>query len=196
MASLLVGCAGKKTSKFISVEGRFGYVGHVRGFTDRSLTTSFCYQDPNGNVIGVWPYLQMVWGNNMVISNDTAVFIGGVAMLFKDGRERLDDRLMAFRGPAGPPLDITEQVFQKYYAGTGLGMTNFCGFNTIIKTNGSIWILFGSSRIRPGSKNIWDPFDCEMTVAWNEISAIMQDVKENGKFKKEKWSGFEYLQKD
>jgi hypothetical protein len=197
-ANLLVGCASETTNQFIPVEGRFGYVAHVRKVDEGSISVGFCYRDANGNATVVWPYLQMVWGNNMVISNDTALLVGGIASLYKDGNERLSDRLIAFKGPTGPPMDITDQVLLKYYTRTGFGLTNFMwdSFNTLTKTNGSIQILFCSTKIRAGSKNIWDPFDCTLTISWNEIDATMQDVKKNGKLKKEKWSGFEYLQKD
>ncbi len=95
-------------------------------------------------------------------------------------------------------MDITDQVLQKYYAGTDMSLTNFMwdSFNTLTKTNGAIQILFCSDKIRAGTKNIWDPFDSTLTISWNEIDMIMQDVRMNGKLKKEKWSGFEYLQKD
>jgi hypothetical protein len=197
-ACLLAGCASESTSNFIPVEGSFGYVGHVRGFTDRSLTLGFCYRDANGNTTVVWPHIQMVAGNNMVISNDTAFLVGGVATLYKDGNERLSDRLIAFKGPTGPPMDITDQVLQKYYAGTSFSLTNFMwdSFVSLIKTNGSITIPFSSDKIRPGTKDIWEPFDSTLTISWNEIDAIMQNVKTNGKLKKEKWSGTEYLQQD
>jgi hypothetical protein len=105
-------------------------------------------------------------------------------------------RLIAFKGPVGPPMDITDQVLMKYYNGTDMSLTNWSGYNSLDKTNGSILITFGSAKIRPGSKNIWDGFDCFQTISWNEIDAIMQDVKQNGKLKMEKWSGTEYLQKD
>ncbi len=197
IASLFVGCASEKTSKFVPVEGGFGYTAHVSGFTDRSLTTTFCCQDASGKTTVVWPYLQMVWGNNMVMSNDTALLIGGVAALYKDGKERLSDRLIAFKGPAGPPMDITDQVFQKYYVDKGLNLTNFLGFNSLNKTNGEIQILFGCTKGRPGSKEfLATAFDSTLTISWNEIGLIMNDVKKNGILKKEKRSGFEYLQKD
>jgi hypothetical protein len=195
-ACLLAGCASETTGDFNPVEGNFGYVAHVRGFTDRSLTMGFCYRDANGKTTVVWPYLQMVAHNNMVVSNDTAVFVGGVASLLTDGNEHLLDRLIAFKGPDGPAMDITDQVLLKYYAGTGMGLTNYGGLNSLDKTNGSIQIEFISAKIRPGTKNIWDGFGCFETLSWNEIEAIMQDVKQNGKLKKEKWSGTEYLQKD
>jgi hypothetical protein len=109
-ACLFAGCSSETTSKFIPVEGNFGYMGHVHGFTDRSLTQGFCYQNTNGNTTVVWPYLQMVAGNNLVVNNDTAVLVGGVASLLTDGNEHLLDRLIAFKGPDGPPMDITDQV--------------------------------------------------------------------------------------
>lgn len=106
--ALFAGCASETTSDFNPVEGNFGYVTHVRGFTDRSMSAGFCYRDASGNTTVVWPHLEMVWGNNLVVSNDTALLVGGIATLYKDGNERLTARLIAFKGPAGPPMDITD----------------------------------------------------------------------------------------
>jgi hypothetical protein len=89
IASLLAGCASETTSKFTPIENGFGYVTHVRGLTDRSLSADIWYQDSNGKRTAVWPYLQVVWGNNLVITNNTIVLIGGNAELYKDGNERL-----------------------------------------------------------------------------------------------------------
>ena len=135
----------------------------------------------------------------MVVNNDTAVLIGGKAAVYPDGSESLTARLIAFKGPTGPAMDITDQVLMKYYAGTGMGLTNFMWdtLGSLTKTNNSIQIPFGSSKGMPGSKDFWPTaFECHLTISWNEIDAVMQDVKQNGKLKKEKWSGTEYLQKD
>jgi hypothetical protein len=197
IASLFVGCTSETKSDFNPVEGNYGYMTHVSGFTDRSLTLSFCYRDTNGNTIAVWPSLKIVPGNNLVVSNDTALFVGGKAAIYPDGNERLTERLIAFKGPTGSPMDITDQVFQKYYEDKGLSLTNFLGFNSLDKTNGEIQILFGSTKGRPGSKEfLTTAFGSTLTISWNEIGLIMNDVKKNGKLKREKWSGFEYLQKD
>ena len=195
---LLAGCASETTSKFTPIQGGFGYVTHVEGTIDQSLSASFCYKDTNGTTTVIWPSLSIINGDNPVIGNNTAFFVGGIASLYKDGNERLSDRLMAFKGPSGPPMDITDQVLQRYYAGTSFGLTNFMrgSFVSITQTNNLIQIGFVSAKIRPGTKNIWDSFDSTFTISWNEIDAIIQDVKINGKLKKEKWSGFEYLRKD
>jgi len=143
--------------------------------------------------------LSIINGDNPVIANNTAFFVGGIASLYKDGNERLSNRLIAFKGPSGPPMDITDQVLQKYYAGTGFGLTNFMwdSFVSLTKTNNSIRIEFSSTKGMPGGKDFYSTaFDCHQIISWNEIDAIMQDVKQNGKLKKEKWSGTEYLQKD
>jgi hypothetical protein len=198
IACLFAGCAGKPPGQFIPISGNFGYVGHVSGAMDRSLREGLCYRAAGGNATVVWIYLQMVAGNNIVCSNDTAVFVGGISSLYKDGNERLSDRLMAFKGPSGPPMDITDQVLMRYYTGTGMSLTNFMrdSFNTLTITNGSVRILFASDKLRAGTKDIWDPFDSVVTLSWQDIEAIMADTQANGKLKKEKWSGVEYLRNE
>jgi hypothetical protein len=199
VTSLFVGCASETTSDFNPVEGGFGYVTHVSGFTDRSLSAAFCYRDSNGKVAVIWPSLSLINGDNPVITNNTTFLVGGKAEVYIDGIERLTKRLIVFEGPVGPPMDITDQVLQKYYAGTGLGLTNFMwdSFVSLTKTNDSIRIEFVSTKGRPGGEGFFSTaFDCHLTISWHDIDAIIQDVKQNGKLKKEKWSGFEYLQKD
>jgi hypothetical protein len=94
-------------------------------------------------------------------------------------------------------LDITDQVLQKYCADSGVNFTNVIkdSFVALTKTNGALQILFGIIKIGergPGSIN---DHDASLTISWHDVEAIMQDVKKNGKAQKEKWSGFEYLQK-
>ncbi len=48
ITSLFVGCTSETKSDFNPVEGNYGYMTHVSGFTDRSLTLSFCYRDMYG----------------------------------------------------------------------------------------------------------------------------------------------------
>ena len=195
---LFKGCASETTSKFIPVEGKFGYVTHVSGFTDQSLSASFCYRNTNGTTTVVWPHLKILWGNDMVITNDVALLVGGKSALYLDGHERLTKRLILFKGPSGPPMDITDQILQKYYVGSGYNLTNFMwdSFASLVKTNDSVKIDFVSDKIRAGTKDIWDPFDSSLIISWHDIESIMADVKKNGKLKKEKQSGFEYLQKE
>ncbi len=199
IASLFAGCAVEHTSDFTPIENGsgFGYVTHVRGFTDRSLSTGLLYQDSSGKRTMVWPHLELINGDNPAITNNIAVLVGGNAELYDDGRERLRDRLIAFEAPTGPPLDITDQVLQKYCADSGVNFTNVIkdSFVALTKTNGALQILFGIIKIGergPGSIN---DHDASLTISWHDVEAIMQDVKKNGKAQKEKWSGFEYLQK-
>ena len=141
----------------------------------------------------------IIQGNNMVVHDDTALLVGGKAALYNDGQERLTSRWIAFKGPTGPPMDITDQMLLKYYAGTGLGLTNFMWdtIGQLIETNSLIRAEFGSSKGMPGDRDFYSSaFSCYLTISWDEIDAIMQDVKQNGKPKKEKWSGFEYFQKE
>jgi hypothetical protein len=198
-ACLLAGCASEWTSKFTPIQDGFGYVTHVKGIVDQSLSTALCYRDNNGKIAVVWPSLDIINGDNPVIKNDTAILVGGKAELYYDGVERLTQRLIVFKGPSGPPMDVTDQILEKYYAGTGLGLTNFMkdGFASLTKTNNLIQIEFVSTKGMPGGKDFYSTsFGCHLIISWHDIEAIMADVKKNGKLKKEKWSGTEYLQKD
>src|SRR5882762_969205 len=86
----LFASCGKKSNDFTPIGNGFGYVTHVSGFTDRSLSEGLWYQDSTGKRTRVWPYLQMVWGDNIQITNNIAVLVGGIAHTYKeDGVERL-----------------------------------------------------------------------------------------------------------
>ena len=104
---------GKDSDEFRPLENGFGYGVHTKGFTDKTLRADLQYRDSNGTRTVVWPQLQMIAGNNIVIMSNTAVLVGGRAELYDDGVGRLRDRLFAFQAPAGPPMDITDQVFEK-----------------------------------------------------------------------------------
>jgi hypothetical protein len=197
----IAGCGrenAKTASDFTPLENGFGYVTHVSGFTDRSMTEGLWYQDSTGKQTCVWPYLQMIWGDNIQITNDIAVLVGGIASKYKDGRERLSDRLIAFEAPSGPPLDITDQVLQKYCAESGVDFTNVIkdSFVSLTKTNGALQILFGIIKIEERGPGWISDHDATLTISWHDIEAILADVKKTGKLKKEKNSGVEYLQKD
>jgi hypothetical protein len=187
---------GKESKDFTPIGNGFGYVTHVSGFTDRSLSEGLWYQDSTGKRTRVWPYLQMIWGDNIQVTNNIAVLVGGISHVYKeDGVERLSDRLMAFEAPAGPPMDITEQVLQKYCGESGVKRVDVVqdSFHSLTKTNGALEIIFLVLKKTPENTDV---HGATMTIQWHDIEAIIQDVKKTGKLKKEKWSGMEYLQKD
>lgn len=198
--SLMVGCEPEKTSDFKPIENGsgFGYVTHVRGIVHRKLSVGLLYQDANGKRTMVWPHLQMVWGDNIQVTNNMAVFIGGRAELYQDGVERLRERLMAFKAPAGPPVDITDQVLQKYCAESRVAFTNVTkdSFVSLTKTNSSLRIDFGIIRRGERGPGTINAHDASMTISWHDLEDIIQDVEKTGTLRKEKRSGVEYLQKD
>ena len=200
---VLVSCSGGPSKKdsvnFKPIEGGFGY-GQHSGKTypmHSAIWADFRYRNTNGEQVVVWPYLELIRGNP-AISNNIALFAGGKAELYDDGVERLRERLMVFEGPSGPSLDITDQLLQKYCAESGVDFTNVIkdSFVSLTKTNGALQILFGIIKVGERGPGTTNAHDATMTISWRDIEAIMADVKKNGKLKKEKWSGTEYLQKD
>jgi hypothetical protein len=199
-ACLMVGCEPEKTSDFKPIENGsgFGYITRVRGVVDRKLQAGLVYKDTNGTKVIVWSYLQMLWGDNIQVTNNMAVFVGGRSELYDDGVERFRERLMAFEAPAAPAVDITDQAFQKYSAETGVEFTNIIkdSFVSLTKTNDSILILFGIIRIGERGPGTITDHDAYLMLSWHDIEAIIQDVKKTGTLHKEKRSGVQYLQKD
>lgn len=201
LSLIVVGCAGHQSSHFTPIEGGFGYITHRDRVIDASLSAALCYQDATGNTTVVWPHLSLINGDNPIITNNVAFLVGGKTLEYTDGDEhltRLTQRLFVFEAPSGPPMDITDQVLKRYYAGTGFGLTNFMwdSFSSLRKTNDSIRIAFVSTKLLPGSAHHWQPFDSWATISLSDIKAIMKDVRANGTLQKEKSSGIQYLEEE
>ncbi|HXF10261.1 MAG TPA: hypothetical protein VN625_05710 [Desulfuromonadaceae bacterium] len=199
VAGCSAGPSNGRLENFKPIEGGFGYGQHSEKTypMHSALRVDLQYRDQSGKTMVVWPYLELIQGNP-AITNNVALLVGGKAELYDDGVERLRERLIGFDGPSGPPLDITDPVLQKYCAENGVIFTNVIkdSFASIIRTNNDVQILFNIIKIGERGPDTINAHDATMTISWHDIEAIMDDVKKNGKLKKEKWSGIEYLQKE
>jgi len=134
----------------------------------------------------------MVCGDNIQITNGLALLVGGVADVYDDGRERLRQRLIAFKAPSGPPLDVTDQILLRYSAASGVPMKNMIAdsFVWLTQSNDAVTITFSvvdSSNRAAGA---------DAAVPWKVLEGITADVGTNGTWKTEKWSGVRYMRKD
>jgi hypothetical protein len=198
---LFSGYASESTNNFIPLENGFGYGQHSYESypMHTAIWSGLQYQDSTGKKTDVWPYISAIWGPAVQITNNIVVLVGGKAEIYEiDGRERLRDRLIAFQAPSGPPLDITDQVLKKYSSESGIAFTNIVkdSFHSLLKTNGALQIDFVILKRDLRGVGSIDADGGTAIISWHDIETIMQDVKKNGKLKKEKWSGTEYLQKD
>jgi hypothetical protein len=192
---LSLACSPAEQDTFTPIENGFGYARHVKGFTDRSLSTDLRYKKSSGEIIIVWPHLAILWGNNVVVKSNTAVLVGGMAEVYPDGAERFSQRLIAFEAPAGPALDITDQVLREWCSTSGIEATNIIKdpFASITKTNDSlaidlVYLERGNGTTKGHGTNA--------LVSWGSVAAIIKDVRQTGKLRKEKASGVEYRQKN
>jgi hypothetical protein len=199
-AIICVGCVAETTGDFKPIEhgNGFGYVTHVRGVMDPSLSASLWYQDAKGKRTAVWSHIELIQGDNPSINNNVALLVGGRGEVYDDGVERLTERLIAFEAPVGPAMDITDQVFQKYCAESGVAFTNIVrnSFASLNESGDGVQMTFTiikHGERGPGSTNVHGTI---FTISWHDIVGIMQDVKKTGKLKKERRSGVEYLQKE
>lgn len=188
---LLVGC---ERSKFLMIENGFGYGGHSQGFPDRKTWAGLQYQDPTGKRTDVWAYLGTA-SPVVQITNTLAVMVGGV---YDEGKQRFSDRLIAFEAPAGPPMDITEEVLHRYCAESGVKRADIIqdSFTSLTKTNDALQVDFGILKRDVRGPGDYMAADATEIISWRDIRALMVDVKKTGKLKKEKSSGMEYLEKD
>ena len=194
-----VGCnkGDVQSNQFIPLEGGFGYIAKAQGADGKAIKQGLWYTDSNHNQVSVWPHLQLVWGNNIQINSNLAIFVGGVATTYDDGRERLSDRLIAFKAPNGPPIDVTDRILEKYCLENGIERTNVINdsFSSLETTNGLLFIEFGiikRDERGPGSINAYGATDM---VSWSELDNFVENAKQKGEWKTEKWSGVRYLTK-
>jgi hypothetical protein len=184
---------------FTPLTNGFGYVTHVSNGAERSLTQGLWYQNAAGKKTWVWPYLQMVWGQNLQISSNVVLLIGGVSEPIARGGDLLRDHLIAFRAPSGPPMDITDDIFRIFCTNTGVSFTNIQrdnGFVGLIETNDSVQIDISFWRKHEGAPTWSDSTNAIFTISWGDIDRVLEDVKKNGKMRKEKRSGIEYLKNE
>jgi hypothetical protein len=92
-------------------------------------------------------------------------------------------------------MDITDQVMGNWCRKNGLGLTNFLkdSFVSLTKTNRALQIEFVVIKKQP---NKTDSFGTNALIPWEEIYAIMEDVKRTGTVRNEKGTGMEYLKKE
>lgn len=197
---VLSGCDNPPEKKydFQPLENGFGFEGHSKETypMHEAAWAGLVYKQSNNVSVAVWPYVMQV--SEIQITNNIAVLVGGVSEIKSDGHEGLTQRLIAFEAPAGPTMDITGDVFKKYCSETSVNLTNIIkdSFATLTKTNNGLLLEFGIIKIGLRVEGSVDAEGASEVVSWDEIRGIMRDVKKNGKVKKEKWSGAEYLQKE
>lgn len=190
---LITGCQGSKPT-FVPIENGFGYAGHSEGLIDRNSWAALQFRDASGKTKGVWGYISMA-SPAVQITNNRAVFIGGV---FDAGKNRFNERLIAFDAPNGPPMDITDEVLREYCASSRVDRTNIVqnSFVSLKKTNDSLridFVILKRDLRGPGSI---DSGDGTEIISWREIDSIIADVKKNGKAKTESYSKMLYLKKE
>jgi hypothetical protein len=199
---LLSGCGGEETVTFTPLQGGFGYATHTRGYIDKTIYCDLEFQDVSGKRTPVWPNLMIVWGNNIQIHNDLAVFIGGHRYWYPrgnagEGEWGLTKRLMAFKGPAGRPLDITDEIVKHWRTENPAEREKAeiirDGFVGLRSTDDALLADFPYLTKEGGRIKDHDGL---ATVTWQELEAIAADVGKNGTVHKEKGTDTEYLQKD
>lgn len=200
LALISTGCGRSNSfqNDFEPLKNHFGILSHVESTypMHKAVSASLVYQNPNGSTVVIWPYIDAV--AKIQITSNYVVLVGGKADAYKDGHERLSQRLIAFEAPSGPPMDITDDVLKKYCVKSGVAFTNIIkdSYASLIETNGLLQIDFGIIKTGLRGEGSIDAEDGAFVVSWDEIKSIMAEVKKTGKLKKEKWSGVEYFQKE
>jgi hypothetical protein len=198
---LTIGCGSsvsKNESDYIPLENGFGCLLQSKEIypMHKAAMAGLVYSNTNGNKFAVWSCIDGVF--EVQITNNIAVFVGGKTEESISANQKMGQRLIAFEAPYGPPLDITDEVLENYCSKNNCAITNIVknSFTSLTKTNDLIKIEFVIIKNGLRGKGSVDADGGTEIISWRNIEAIMADVKKNGKLKKEKQSGIEYLQKE
>lgn len=142
------------------------------------------YREPSGRRIVVWP---LVDGTG--VKDGIALFLGEVAEEPRDPDEPRATmrRLFAVRAPE-MPMDITDGVLWQWSKKTGIDFSEALKIASIVSVDekGSQLII----RFAFWNNNDWPRL---VTSDWNQISAIMIEVKEKGIVRKDRVLGTSYI---
>ena len=198
---LLLGCSDNSRhpqSQFTPLENGFGFMSHsVDTYPMHKATWGdLVYRQAGGSNIIVWPYLFPIPG--IEVHSNVVILIGGRAEPHRDGSERLAKRITAFTAPNGPRLDITEDVLDRYCRESNLTSTNIMKDSLvgITQTNDVLRIDFVILKFGLHGEGSINDADGIEFISWPEVQVIMDAVKAKGSVKREKWSGFEYLERE
>jgi hypothetical protein len=152
---------------------------------------AFQYRAPDGKITPIWPAL---YGVGEVIKGDVAIFVGEKAYVSSDPDDPrgTKPRLFAVRSPA-LPLDITGEVLWRWSKSYGKDFSK---------------ALDQFSMVTPAEKNsqlelqleFWTqekdwPDKTTVQLGWDQVSAIMREVKEKGALHKDPRWGTPYIEK-
>jgi hypothetical protein len=93
-------------------------------------------------------------------------------------------------------MDITGQLLERWCAQSGVELTNVMqdSFVELTRTNEALRIGFGIVKRNLRGPGTIDTGDGIAVVSWEEIRQAMREVRRQGKLKKDKSSGVEYLE--
>ena len=133
----------------------------------------------------IWPSVR-----GPVIQNGVAVFVGQAAceQIISDDPQATKSRVFAVKSPE-LPFDITEQVLTQGAKDRGKSFSEIprsATIATIEKT--SVGIDVGVAFV--------DWTDRDIKLTWNQISNIMDEVKEAGVVRKDRVLGASYIEKE
>ncbi len=155
------------------------------------MRISFLYRAPDGKTTLVWPSL---YGVGEVIKGDVAIFVGDKAYVSSDPNDPrgMKPRLFAVRSPA-LPLDITDEILWRWSQASGKGFTKARQFFSLV-TPAEIKGQLGLQLEFYTDESDW-PDKSAILVGWDQVSAIMREVKQKGTVHKDLRWGTPYIEK-
>jgi hypothetical protein len=190
----LTGCASPQHSVVTPVGGGYEEVAHPTRASmsqPETMRISFLHRAPDGKTTLIWPSL---YGVGEVINGDVAIFVGDKAYVSSDPNDPrgMKPRLFAVRSPA-LPLDITDEILSRWSKASGKDLTKAGQFFSLV-TPGEINGQLGLQLEFYTDETDW-PDKSTVLLGWDQVFAIMREVREKGAPHKDLRWGTLYIEK-
>jgi hypothetical protein len=179
--AVLAGCALDKMVDPLA--GGYEEVAHPRPTMDEStdVRVSFQHRTADGKITRIWPSL---YGVDEVIQGDTAIFVGDVSFVSSNPEDPRGTRprLFAVRSPA-PPLDITDEILWRWSKTSGKNYDAARQLFRLVTPSENDGQLALQLEFWSEARD-W-PDRAVLQLDWDQVSAIMNEVKTKGKLHKD-----------
>jgi hypothetical protein len=181
LCAVLTGCASDKMT--VPLAGGYEEVAHPHRIPDEStdVRVSFQHRTADGKITRIWPSL---YGVDEVIQGDTAIFVGDVSYVSSNPEDPRGTRprLFAVRSPA-PPTDITDEILWRWTKTSGKSYDDARQLFRLATPSEKDGQLELQLEFWTEARD-W-PDKAVLQLDWNQVSAIMSEVKTKGTLHKD-----------
>lgn len=183
LSSLFVGCK-RNPEDFKPLSSGYGYVAKWVGM-DSGPSVALYYKVDQSKPVLIWPFFGPSSGE-IQITNEMAFFMADMP----DTLGRVGSGEYFAVQAAGPALIVSEDILKLWAESKHLDFTKvrsrYSPLEERAEGNG-IWVHYAGYE---------SEFEVKFVVSWEQVSNIIQDVKQNGRRHIIKGSNIIYLKKD